>query len=309
MEDLRPIRVFLEVAAQSSFVGAAKGLGLTPASVTRIVAKLEADLGQQLLVRTTRQVSLTSAGAVVAARYRPIVEDFDAATRDVLSANRPDSGRLRINAPMSMGVRVLPPLIAGFRLAYPNIALELSLTDKMVDIIEADADLAIRISASSTDKSTIWRKICTVPRRVIAAPSLFDHLPRPTRPEEIDPDHCLSYGDMPEVWTFEKGGQTRSMRAADRFLGNNGDLLFGMVAAGAGMARLPDFIFADGLARGAVEIVLPDWTVPALWLTLYYPPYETLPPLVATFSDYFEAHMRGVAGLDFASNIAGARAL
>ncbi|MEM8732218.1 MAG: LysR family transcriptional regulator [Pseudomonadota bacterium] len=301
MEDLKPIRVFLEVARQLSFAGAARTLDLTPATVTRTVAQLEASLGQQLLVRTTRQVSMTSAGAMVAARYQPIVEEFDRVGAEITRASRPDFGRLRVNAPLSLGLRVLPGLVESFRLAYPLIDLQVHLTDALVDIISEDCDLAIRISRQTTDKSTIWRKICEVPRYLIAAPSLFEHTPRPDHPEDLDPALTLSYSSdgRPEIWEFRKGAQSRTLRAGRRMVSNNGDFLYQMARTGGGICLLPDFLVHAGLQSGEVIRVLPEWTLPSLWLTLFYPPYEQLPPLVATFSDFFEAYMREVDGMDF----------
>jgi DNA-binding transcriptional LysR family regulator len=301
MQDIKPIRVFLKVAEQRSFAAAARSLKMTPASVTRIVAKLEEDLGQQLLVRTTRQVALTSAGATVAARFGPIVEDFDQVSEEIARAVWPDRGRLSINAPMSLGLRLMPSLIDKFRLAYPNISLDVTLTDRLVDIVEENCDLAIRISGPPNDKSTIWRKICEVPCQVIAAPSLFERTPRPITPDSLDPAACMSYSSsrQAEVWRFEKAGLKRTVSAGSSIVSNNGDFLYAMARSGNGITILPDFIVKDGIASGAVQTVLADWSVPALWLTLFYPPYEVLPPLVATFTDFFEAHLREVAELNF----------
>lgn len=301
MKDIKPIRIFLEVATQQSFAQAARNLRMTPASVTRIVARLEEDLGQQLLVRTTRQVALTSAGALVAARYRPIVEDFDRATEELERATQPERGSLSVSAPMSFGLRLMPKFADAFRLAYPNIELRLNLADRLVDIVEENFDLAIRISAPPTDKSTIWRKICKVPRYVVASPRLFDRIERPSSPESIDPKFCMSYstsGD-PEAWYFEKDALKRTVTAGTEITCNNGDALLALAETGTGMALLPEFIISEGLKTGTVEQVLPDWTVSPLWLAVYYPPYDALPPLVATFTDFFEAFLRDIDGFDF----------
>ncbi len=294
MQDLKPVRVFLEVARLMSFAGAARHLGMTPATVTRTVARLEEDLGVQLLLRTTRQVSLTSTGAVVASRYGPLVEEFDQVADDVKRASLPDRGRLRINAPMSMGLRLLPDLIESFRLAFPHVELQLSMTDHLVDIMEDGADLAIRISEPPTDKFTIWRKVCAVPRLAVAAPSLLDRIDLPATPDDLRPEHCLSYssGGSEEAWHFRKDQMRRQVRAGRTIISNSGDLLHALVRRGAGIAVLPDFIVQRSLAAGTVRHILEDWTVSMLWLTLYYPPYEQLPPLVATFSDFFEAYIR-----------------
>ncbi|MAC79922.1 MAG: LysR family transcriptional regulator [Rhodobacteraceae bacterium] len=303
MQNIKPIRVFLEVVEQASFAGAARSLRMTPASVTRIIAQLEQDLGQQLLLRTTRQVSLTGAGAMVAARYRPVVQEFDRITQEVIRATHPDRGRLAINAPMSFGIRLLPDLVNSFSLAYPNITLDVQMTDRLVDIVDETCDLAIRISGPPSDKSTIWRRICQVPRAVIAAPALFDRIPRPETPDELDPAWCLSYGSSraPETWHFAKSGLKRSIRAGTRIVSNNGEFLYGLAATGNGMVNLPDFLVREGVRGGRVEPVLTDWDIPPLDLMLYYPPYEVLPPLVATFTEFFEDYIRDIDGFDFSA--------
>ncbi len=301
MQDIKQIRVFLKVVELSSFAAAARSLKMTPASVTRIIAKLEDELGQQLLVRTTRQVALTSAGAMVAARYGPVVQDFDQVTKEITRAVWPDRGRLAINAPLSLGLRLLPCVIDRFRLAYPNISVDVTLTDRLVDIVEENCDLAIRVSGPPGDKSTIWRKICEVPRHAIAAPSLFERMQRPETPGDLDPSFCMSYSSQgqAEVWEFSKNGRKRSLTAGSSVITNNGDFLYSLARLGNGITVLPDFIVKDGITAGEVEVVLDDWSVAPLWLTLFYPPYEVLPPLVATFTDFFEAHLREVDEFSF----------
>lgn len=301
MQELKPIRVFLNVADRNSFSAAAKALGMTPASVTRIISKLEADLGEQLLLRTTRQVSLTSAGASIAARYRPLIAAFDQVEADLARDLQPHRGRLSINAPMSFGLQIMPDLVAQFRLAYPNIDLNIRLTDRLVDIVSEPCDLSIRVSGPPTDKSTIWRKLCEVPLKTVAAPELFARYPQPQTPDGLNPAICLSYGDAdgPEVWRFEKGGQRRSFTAGRTVQANNGDLLVHLARKGVGIVTLPEFLVADGIAAGQVVPVLKDWVIPPLWLSLFYPPYEALPPLVATFSDFFEAYLKDVDGFAF----------
>lgn len=293
MQDLSLIRVFLEVAALKSFAGAARSLGMTPATVTRAIFRLETEFGQQLLVRTTRQVSLTSAGEVVFARFRPLVTEFDLAGDEIKRANLPDHGRLRINAPISLGVRLLPELLDSFRLGYPNVALDVVLTDTLIDIVEDECDLAIRVSQAPTDKSTIWRKVCDVPRKIVAAPSLLQRIDMPQDPEDLPRELCLSYGRGPhgETWDLTNGPKQRQVRVGTRIIADSGDLLYGVVQRGNGIALLPDFIVNPGLASGEVVALLPDWEATPLWLTLYYPPYVRLPPLVATFSDFFENHV------------------
>ncbi len=301
MQTLKPIRVFLEIVAQGSFVGAARSLRMTPASITRIVAQLELDLGQQLLTRTTRTISLTGAGAMVAARYRPVIDDFDRVTDEITRATRPDKGRLAINAPLSFGMRLLPGLMASFRLAYPQIEVDVQLTDTLVDILDETCDLAIRISTPPTDKSTIWRRICMVPRAIVAGPALFDRISRPQSPEELDPAFCLSYGSgfRAETWALEGSGALRTVRAGTNVVSNNGELLLALAMAGNGMVNLPRFLVQDAIDSGKVVEVLPEYAPTPLNLMLYYPPYDALPPLVATFTEFFEAYIRDFETFNF----------
>lgn len=303
MPDLKPIRVFLEVAAQRSFATAARNLHMTPATVTRIIAQLERELGQQLLVRTTRQVSLTSHGALVAARYSAVVEEFDRIGAELDLASHPHRGRLRVSVPLSFGLRIMPRLIGRFRLAYPMITLQLSFSDALHDVMDGDFDLAIRISEPPKDKSTIWRKLCGIPRSTVAAPELFDNIAKPFSPETLDSRRCLAYAPQgeTEIWRFRNGPVQRSITAGQFIASNNGDFLFSLVKAGMGVAVLPQFIIQPGLDRSEVEILLPDWELPQLWLSLHYPSYDRLPPLVATFSDFFEAFLRDEDGMDFAA--------
>ncbi|SHI42572.1 LysR family transcriptional regulator [Wenxinia saemankumensis] len=301
MPDLRSIRVFLQVAEGRSFAGAARALAMTPASVTRIVARLEEDLGQQLLVRTSRRVAPTAAGARVAARYAPILAEFDAASAELERALRPDRGTLSISVPMSFGQQTMPGLIAAFRLAFPNVRLRVNLADRLIDILGEGVDLAIRISAPPTDRSTIWRRICAIPRHVVAAPSLFDRAPRPGAPGDLDPALCLSYGadGTAERWSFAREGGTVAVTAGSGIVCNNGDVLLALAASGAGMTLLPDFLTEGARRDGTVETVLPDWESAPLSLGIFYPPYDELPPLVATFTDFFEAYLRDRAGFAF----------
>jgi DNA-binding transcriptional LysR family regulator len=294
MGELESIRVFLAVVEQQSFAGAARQLGLTPASVTRTIAALEDRLGVQLLVRTTRQVSLTSAGAVYAARVAPLAEGLAEAAQETREAQGITSGLIRISAPVALGMRVLPAVLSQFATLYPQTHVALNLSDSFVDIVEEDYDLAIRISGPPEDKSTIWRKISPVPRVLVAAPDYLTARGTPVDPGELAGHACLGYRAhaREEVWELSRGPSRRSHRATGRFSANNGDVLARLAVNGEGIALLPRLFVEEDLAAGRLVEILPDWSAPEIWLTLYYPPYERLPLKVATFSDFFETYMR-----------------
>ena len=293
MIDLDHIRIFLAVAEQRSFVAAARQLSMTAPTVTRAVSALEDELGIQLLLRTTRQVSLTSAGAVYAARIAPLLEEFQQATEDMREQHCDVAGLIRINAPMSLGQQILPDVASGFRVDHPGTVLSLSLTDRFIDIVSGDFDLAIRISEPPKDKSTIWRKICPVRRVLVASPGYLASFGTPQAPEDLDGHHCLGYDErsVGEVWELRCSGKTRRVRTGQTIAGNNGELMARLAENGEGIALLPHFIVEDALRNGKLRQVLGDWEPPELWLTLYYPPYDRLPMRVARFSDFFEAYV------------------
>ena len=294
MGELESIRCFLAVAELRSFSAAARALAMTPASVTRTVAGLEDRLGVQLLLRTTRQVSLTSAGAVYAARVAPLAGGLAQAVVETQELHGLTRGLIRVSAPMSLGLRVLPAVLSQFAVVHPQTHVALTLSDGFVDIVGEDFDLAIRISGPPNDKSTVWRKICLVPRVLVASAGYLLAHGVPGVPEDLGDHTCLSYGEdaRDEVWVLTHGVESRSHRAQGGFSANNGDLLARLAVQGEGIALLPRFIVEDHLRAGGLVRVLPDWLPPEIWLTLYYPPYDHLPLRVATFSDFFEVHVR-----------------
>ncbi|MDH4413740.1 MAG: LysR family transcriptional regulator [Rhizobium sp.] len=294
MGELEAIRTFLTVADQSSFSAAARLLGMTPASVTRTVSGLEDELGVQLLLRTTRKVSLTSAGAAYAARVAPLVEGLARATEETRDLQKVTAGSLRVSAPMSLGMKVLPSVLSQFSIIHPRTSVAIELSDRFVDIVQENYDLAIRISGPPTDKSTIWRKIRPVPRLLVASSAFLARHGIPKVPEDLTTLECLSYHDRSktETWELSRPGQTRIVEAKGRFSINNGDFLCRLAVAGEGIALLPRFIVEEELRAGKLVEVLPEWSTPEIWLTLYYPPYEQLPLRVATFSDFFEAFIK-----------------
>ncbi len=293
MGELESIRVFLAVAAQRSFSAAARELSMTPTAVTRAISALEDRVGAQLLLRTTRQVALTSIGAVYAARVAPLSTAFAAVSEEAHEMQGLISGPIRISAPMSLGIKVLPPILSQFKASYPRAEIALILSDGFVNVVEDDFDLVIRISSLPNDKTTVWRRICLVPRVLVASPRLLASRGVLNSPEELSMYSLLSYGAQGrvETWSLSLNGVTRTLKASKAFTANNGELLAQLAVQGEGIALLPRFIVEPDLVSGALVQVMPDWTPSEIWLTLHYPPYEHMPLRVATFSDFFERHV------------------
>lgn len=193
MSGIDDIRIFLSVAKERSFVGAARELSLTAPTVTRAVGALEVRLGVQLLLRTTRQVSLTAAGAVYAARMEPLLAAFAEVEEEVRAEQGHAAGLIRLNVPLSLGQRILPGVVSGFRVENPDVSVSLTLDDRFIDILSGNFDLAIRISRPPQDKSTIWRKIRPVRRLLVASPGYLARMGVALSPDDLSEDNCLAY--------------------------------------------------------------------------------------------------------------------
>lgn len=205
-----------------------------------------------------------------------------------MNANKADQGRIRISAPTWLGNTILPAVLSGFRELYPRLNFEISLADQFGNIVDQDFDLAIRISSAPSDKFTIWRKICAIHRVLIAAPgSRFATM---EHPNELTPDKCLAYNgeSRRENWMLSDGSSTVEISAGRAFSANSGEVLADMAVDGAGVALLPRFHVAEHLQTGRLVHVLQRWSPPDLWLTLYCPPYQALPPRIGSFSKFFE---------------------
>lgn len=287
------IRVFIEVAERKGFAAAARHLGISRSIATRYVADLEADLGVQLLVRTTRTVTPTLAGQIYLERARTISLELDRANDLVREQQLSLSGMLRVSAPLSFGQRFLPQAVAQFRILNADMDLKLDLTDRMVDIVSEDYDMALRISGPPTDKSTIWRKICRVPRVLVASPFYLSERGRPGVPADLSGHDCLGYSHFAggRTWTFThpQSGGTSTVAVHQSIECNDGDVIADLAQEGAGIGLLPLFIVAERVEAGILVPVLSDWQTPEIWLTAYFPPYSALPAKVRVFTEFIEA--------------------
>ncbi|WP_299783696.1 LysR family transcriptional regulator [uncultured Roseobacter sp.] len=291
---LERIKTFMEVASAGSFTAAARAQGSSSSAVTRHIADLEQTLGVQLFVRTTRKVSLTQAGAVYFEKVHPLISALAAADDGARAQQKALSGTLQVSCPLSFGTRFLQAPLTEFAELHPGIDLRINLTDSFVDIIKDGYDMALRISAAPADKSTIWRKICPVPRCLVAAPGYLEQAPPLATPADLPNHRCLSYTNQSDgdTWHLAHHAEEtmRPVRLTPAFACNNGDLLAQMAAAGGGIVLLPRFIVADALAAGTLRTVLEDWRAPEIWLTAFYPPYQKLPLAIDRFTDVFEQH-------------------
>ncbi len=288
---IEKIQIFMAVAELAAFAAAARRLNLSPSVVTRVVAELEAELGVQLFVRTTRKVALTSAGAQFAEKAAKAISQLKEAEDFIRAEQNSLAGELRVNAPLSFGQHFLATAVSRFRSIYSDVSLKLSLTDSFIDIVSADYDMALRISGAPKDKSTIWRKICPVPRVLVASPNYLERRGIPTEPLQLSDHNCLAYSNLASglEWSFtspSKPKQTVSPKFC--FECDNGEVLADLASLGEGITLLPHFIVEKHLAQEKLKTILVDWQSPEIWLTAYYPPYDVLPAKVKAFTSFIE---------------------
>lgn len=287
MDTLDAMRVFVAVVERNGFSAAAEALGMSTAGVTRQIAALEKRLSTRLLNRTTRRVSPTTTGAAYYDQCLRLLAEFDALEASIGAQALVPSGTLRINAPVSYGIARLGPLLASYRAAHPQVELDLSLSDRLVDMVEEGYDLAIRITRSP-HPSLIARRLGEAQIRLCASPAYLAQRGHPTHPQELAAHDCLgySYWTGGDQWTLRGPGGEASVAVSGSLRVNNGDVLREAAIAGLGIILQPDFLVEQALADGRLQPVLPDWDVPPIGIYAVYASRSHLAPKVRSFIDH-----------------------
>jgi len=287
MDTLDAMRVFVAVVERNGFSAAAQALDLSTAGVTRQIAALEKRLSTRLLNRTTRRVSPTSTGALYYGQCVQLLAEFDALEASIGAQALEPAGRLRINAPVSYGIARLGPLLAGYRARYPQVQLDLSLSDRLVDMVEEGYDVAIRITRQP-GPSLIARQLAVARISLCASPAYLAAHGQPREPEDLATHQCLSYSYWGggDAWQLQGPRGEVSVPVQGGVRANNGDVLREAAIAGLGIVVQPDFLVGDALADGRLVRVLPEWEVPPIGIHAVYTSRSHLAPKVRTFIDY-----------------------
>jgi DNA-binding transcriptional LysR family regulator len=276
--------IFAEVVGTGSFTQAARRLGLSKASVSREVARLERRLGAQLLRRTTRSMSLTEIGEAFYAGCQRVAEEAEAAERSVGELQAEPSGELRIAAPVSLGQFQLAPRLPAFMARYPKLRIDMNLTDRIVDLVSEKFDLAIRISGRLTDATLVQRRLCPIRFFVCAAPAYLERNGMPQDPAELERHNCLGVGASP--WHFMLSRRRAARLRADLNI-DNGDALRRVALLGHGIAFLPTYLVGDDLRQGRLVRILPERLSLEASAFALYPQNRHASPKVRALIDYF----------------------
>jgi DNA-binding transcriptional LysR family regulator len=288
LPDFEALAIFAKVVELRSFAAAATELTLSKATVSKAVSRLEDRLGARLFNRTSRRLALTDAGKTLAVKAAQLLADGEALENEALAQSATPRGLVRLAVPMTYGTNTVAPLLPEFLAQYPEVSIDLSLSDATVDLIGEGFDAAIRI-ASLPDSSLIARRLRPVKRYIVAAPSYFAKYGRPTHPMHLADHKCFGYTYLstPGVWHFTNAaGEQASVRPAGPLRVNNGEALLPALIAGLGISDLPDFIVGDALASGALEAVLQDWSQSSSGVYLVTPPGGPRPARVEVLLEF-----------------------
>ena len=294
MERLDCDRMFVAVLELGSFARAAEKLGTSSGQASKLVSKLEADLGVQLLKRTTRSLSATEVGRAYYERVKVLVEEFDALDASVRQASGLPAGRLRISAPTSFGSLQLTPALLEFARAYPDIQLDVNFSDRLVNLVDEGFDAAIRIGMPA-DSSLIARKLCDARIVLVASPDYLAGRPAPASIAELAEQDCIldtNFRD-PEIWPLkDEGGEVGPLRVAGRLRLSSGEACLAAAEAGLGICYLPSFIAGPRIREGAVIRLLPQSEIPPFSIHALYPPARHLALKVRVLIDFLVKRYR-----------------
>jgi DNA-binding transcriptional LysR family regulator len=288
LPDFEALAIFAKVVELRSFAAAATELVLSKATVSKAVSRLEERLGARLFNRTSRRLALTDAGHKLAERAVRLLADGEAAESEALAQSVAPRGLVRFAVPMTFGVNVVAPLLPEFLKAYPDVSIDLHLSDATVDLIGEGFDAGLRI-ARLPDSSLIARRLCAMPRYTVAAPSYLKTHGRPTHPMHLAEHKCFGYAYLstPGIWHYTNAaGEQASVRPAGQLRVNNGEALLPAVLAGLGIADLPEFIVGDAIAAGKVEVILKGWKQPEGAVHLVTPPGGPRPLRVDALAEF-----------------------
>ena len=288
--------LFARVVDEGSFSRAAARAGLPKSTVSRRVAMLESQLGERLLLRTTRKLTVTDFGLAVLEHAHHVVEDVAAAASLAQNRQIKPSGRLRVSMPSDMANIVLAPLLAEFILKYPAITLEVDLSARFVDLIGENFDVAIRMGELRDDASLAARRMALFTGSLYAAPTYLARRGAPSEPEalmEHDTLRILARTGDPLRWVLTRGDERWEGIPPGRATANSPELLMRMALDGAGIAVINDHFALPHLQRGELVQVLPDWRVPPVSAWAVFPGRRLMPARTRVFLDALAAKFTG----------------
>ena len=287
MDRLDAMRLLIRVAELGSFSAVAHQLGAARSVVTRQIAALESHLGTKLLARSTRRLSLTSAGTAYLEKCREILNLVEIAETGLAEERQTPRGSIRLSLPLVYSLRYLAPLLLEFSRLYPEVELDMDFSDRRTNLIQEGIDLAVRITPR-LEPGDITRRLGSARMVVLASTDYLATHGEPQHPAELIDHQCLGYtaGPSSQRWSFLVDGRLESFAIRPRLLANNGDVLLKAAVAGLGIAQQPTFIADELLQSGELREILKDYPLPELGIYAVLPGNRHIPHRLRVLIDF-----------------------
>lgn len=292
MDSLAGISVFVQVAEGRSFTEAGRLMAVSPSAVGKSIARMEARLGVRLFHRSTRSMTLTAEGALFLERCRRILCEAEAAQAELSAAVGAPRGRLRVSTPQLTGL--VMPALDGFMQRYPEIEVDLDMSERMVDVIEDGYDVVIR-TGEQHDSRLVARRLGSCAHVLVAAPAYLASHGRPAIPADLLRHHCLHHkftetGKL-ERWPLRRAPGEADLALPESMIGNTLEALAYLALQGRGIAFLPAFIVREALASGQLRTVLDEHMEQQVTFWMLWPASRYASPKLRVFIDYMSAHL------------------
>ncbi|WP_349571332.1 LysR family transcriptional regulator [Azotobacter salinestris] len=293
MDILQAMRAFVRVVDSGSFTAAAASLQLSNAQVSRLVSDLEANLQARLLHRTTRRLAVTEAGERYLQRCRNILAEVHDAAVEASGAHLIPRGRLRVHSITSLGTLQLAPLVARYTALYPEVTLELTLSQRTPDLLEEGYDVVITLSRDLPDSDLVAQRLGDLHSVVCAAPHYLERHGIPKTPQDLHAHRCLRLVDplFPDRWVFQDGDAELTVRPGEHFQVNVAEAMAQTAAAGMGVCLLPSFVAAKALRQGTLKRLLPQFRLHQRSIYALYPSRSFLDAKIRTWIELLKEEL------------------
>lgn len=292
------LEFFILLARHGSLSAAARALDITPPAATMRLAAIEERLGVRLVNRTTRSISLTPEGELYLLHATRLLEELRAMDEIVAGSRKAPRGLVRVNATLGFGRTTIAPLVSAFAARYPDVEVQLDVTDRPVDLVEAGYDLAIRFG-ELPDRRINARRIMTNRRFLCASPRYLDAHGTPETLADLARHRCIVHrqnDDAYGIWRFTRDGETEIVKVHGALASNDGDIVLGWALDGHGILIRSEWDLAKYLESSRLRRVLPDYALPGADLFVYYPSKRNLPVRVRAFINFLVERLANDAG-------------
>jgi DNA-binding transcriptional LysR family regulator len=296
MQDLNDLYYFARVVEYGGFAPAGRALGVPKSTLSRRVALLEERLGSRLLQRSTRHFGTTEVGEVYYRHCVAMIAEAEAAQEAIDNTSAEPRGTIRVTCPISLMLSSVAPIVSRYLAAYPQVRVQLSVTNRRVDVIEEGVDVALRVRFPPLENEGLVMKRLAESRQIlVGSPALLDRLGRPGSPPELSrlPGLDLIRSSPRHAWDFQDAaGHLVSVAFEPRYATDDMYALRQAAEDGVGIAQLADYVVMDQIAARALEIILPDWTLPSGIVHSVFPSRRGLSPAVRSFIDFLATEFR-----------------